>query len=321
MTSFNLVEGLRIFRTVVDAGSITQGARKLGLSVTWTAKNLERLEAHLGATLLQRTTRRLRLTEAGNSCYELAGRLINDVLEIEELIGQSAATPKGLIKISAPVSFAVCEFGSVLTSFRRIYPEVQLDVSLSDRFVDVVEEGFDLALRVAHSLPDSVLLARKLAPVRRIACAAPGYLKARGTPGHPRELQNHQCLVFSLLWQRNTWPFREHGKLLDIHPPTGFTTNNSLLIREAVVSGAGVALIPQPIVRDHLLAGTVVPILNEFEAEPLNLFLVRPPDRRTPRRVAVFVDYLMAHLPIMRPEPRAQAAAKEPPLAKALAEI
>jgi DNA-binding transcriptional LysR family regulator len=297
VSSFNLVEGLRIFRTVVDAGSITQGARKLGLSVTWTAKNIERLEAHLGATLLQRTTRRLRLTDAGSSCYELSGRLINDVVELEELIGQSAAAPKGLVRISAPASFAVCEFGQVLAAFRMTYPQVQLDVSLSDRFVDVVEEGFDLALRVTQTLPDSNLLARKLAPVRRVACATPSYLQARGTPQHPHELQSHHCLVFSLLWQRNTWPFLQEGKPLEIHPPTTFTTNNSLLIRAALVVSAGIALIPEPIVRDDLLAGTVVPILSEFEAEPLNLFLVRPSDRRPPRRVSALIDFLVANLP------------------------
>ena len=302
MSSFNLVDGLRIFRTVVDAGSITQGARNLGLSVTWTAKNIERLEAHLGATLLQRTTRRLRLTEAGSTCYELSGRLINDVVELEELIGLSTAAPKGLIRISAPVSFAICEFGPVLAEFKRKYPDVRLDVSLSDRFVDVVEEGFDLALRVTRSLPDSGLLARKLAPVRRIACATPAYLKGRGTPTHPSELQSHNCLVFSLLWQRNTWPFHEDGEPLEIHPPTTFTTNNSLLIREALVAGAGIALIPEPIVRGDLLNGTVVPILSRFEAAPLNLFLVRPSDRRLPRRVLVFIDFLVANLPTTRNE-------------------
>jgi DNA-binding transcriptional LysR family regulator len=310
MSSFNLVEGLRIFRTVVDAGSITQGARRLGLSVTWTAKNIERLEAHLSATLLQRTTRRLRLTEAGSSCYELSGRLINDVVELEELIGLSAVAPKGLIRISAPVSFAVCEFGPVLAAFRKIYPDVQLDVSLSDRFVDVVEEGFDLALRVTHALPDSGLLARKLAPIRRIACATPTYLKLSGTPKHPVELQSHHCLVFSLLWQRNTWPFLEDGKPLEIHPPTTFTTNNSLLIREALVASAGIALIPEPIVREDLLKGAVVPILSQFEAEPLSLFLVRPADRRLPRRVSVFIDFLVANLPTTRHEALANAAGR-----------
>jgi DNA-binding transcriptional LysR family regulator len=268
-------------------------ARELGFSVNWTAKHIDRLEAHLGVTLLQRTTRRIRLTEAGALCYDMSARLIDDADDLEARLGQSAVSPKGLIKVSAPASWAICELGPIVARFAKAYSGIKLEISLNDRFVDVIEEGFDFAIRLSNTLPDSRLLVRKLGIVRRIACAAPSYLEASGTPQVPQDLMAHTCLVFSLLSQRNTWPFKSpSGEAIELHPQARLTVNNSLLIRSALIAGTGIALIPDFIVREDIASGALVAILTDFEWEPFGIFIVRPADRRLPRRAGLFIDFL-----------------------------
>jgi DNA-binding transcriptional LysR family regulator len=292
MASINILECFRILRAIVDAGTITQAARELNLSVAWAARSLERLEAHFGVVLLHRTTRRMKPTDAGQRCYEMACTMLDGLEDLEAELSESADVPRGRVRVSAPMSFSLCELGPILGNFSAAYPEIILDVVLSDHHVNVVEEGFDVVLRITSRPPDSSLLVRRLGTIQRVVCAAPSYLKRHGVPADPEDLQAHKCLVFGLT-ATSMWRFQGPHGSLKVQPSSQVIANNSLLLRSFLTAGVGVALIPEFIVSEDLRSGAVVKILPGFQTEPLHLLLMRPQDRQPPRRVSLFIDALV----------------------------
>lgn len=190
--------GMRVFRRVVERGSFSAAAADLDLSNGAVSKHIGQLEGHLGARLLNRTTRRLSLTEAGRTYYERCVRLLDDLDEAERAVRQLHAAPRGRLKISAPMSFGILHLAPALPEFGLRYPEVEVDVVLNDRFVDLIDEGYDVALRIITDLPDSTLVARRFTLVRRVVCAAPAYLERHGVPVTPDDLKRHHCLIYSL---------------------------------------------------------------------------------------------------------------------------
>lgn len=283
--------GMRVFRRVVERGSFSAAAADLELSNGAVSKHIGQLEAHLGARLLNRTTRRLSLTEAGRAYYERCVRLLDDLDEAERAVRQMHAAPRGRLKISAPMSFGILHLAPALPEFGVRYPEVELDVVLNDRFVDLIEEGYDVALRIITDLPDSTLVARRLASIRRVVCAAPVYLERHGVPMTPEDLKRHHCLIYSLTG--DDWWFDGPEGRQTVRVAGKYRINNSIALREALVAGMGIALIPTFLVGPLIATGVLVSLLDRHHtAESHTLYAVYPQNRYLSPKVQAFVGFL-----------------------------
>src|SRR3712207_2547014 len=236
---------MHAFRRVIELGSFRAAARDLGRSNAAVSKQVSDLEAELGATLIARTTRRLSLTEVGQAYYERCARLLDDLMETETAVASLQAAPRGLLRVNAPMSFGLLHLARVMPAYIQRCPEVRVDLVMNDRAVDLLEEGCDVAVRVRTSLPDSSLIARRLAPVRRVLCAAPEYLERHGHPERPEDLVRHRCLIYSLSTSPDQWIFapRTEGQLVTVKVPPYFIANSSIALREALLAGSGIAVV------------------------------------------------------------------------------
>ena len=286
------LSGMSVFARVVEARSFTGAARQLGMSKAAVSKQVSRLEERLGARLLNRTTRRLSLTEVGTAFYERAAHIVAEALEAELAVSRLHASPRGTLRLNAPVAFGVRYLAPILPEFMHRHAELGVDIALNDRFVDLVEEGYDLAVRIAH-LPDSSLIARKLADSRRIVCAAPDYWARNGRPEEPSDLATHNCFGYSYLATRDEWRFRGPGGPISVRVEGTLTTNNGDISRAAAVSGLGVALLPVFMICDDLRAGRLAPALEDFEPESQGVHAVYPHNRHLSAKVRAFVDFLV----------------------------
>lgn len=289
----DLTYAMKVLVKVVEAGSFVRAAEALDTSNAAVTRQIGALEAHLGARLLNRTTRKLSLTDAGGEFYERSRAILDDIAEAEALAGRHALQPVGLLRITAPLSFGLSHLSRLLPAFRARYPQLRLDVDLSDRVVDLVNEGVDVAVRVARELSGN-LIARRIAPVSMVVCAAPAYLKRRGTPKTPAELAEHETLSFSYLWAGDDWPFVDaQGNETRVHVQPGVHATNGDLLRELAVAGGGVILQPTFIVASELMRGTLVPLLTDYRTLELNMFAVYLSRRHLSLKVRAFVDYLV----------------------------
>ncbi|WP_026224380.1 LysR family transcriptional regulator [Methyloversatilis thermotolerans] len=284
------LEDMQIFVTTVDAQSFTAAADRLGLSKQLVSRRIMALEDRLGARLLIRTTRRLSVTDTGRGFYERALKILQDVDEAEQLVANQNAAPRGTLRLSAPMSFGTLHLGPAIARFMATWPEVTIELDLSDRFIDVVGEGYDMAVRIGQ-LGDSSLIARAIAPTQLLVCASPDYLARRGRPQVLGDLKRHDCLLYG--HSRSVeWPFLDNGRPLSL-PITGrLRANNGELAREAAIAGLGLALLPTFIVGDALRAGTLVSVLDEHAPPPLTIYAVYPQHRQQSRTVKVFTEFL-----------------------------
>lgn len=283
---------MRVFAQVVESGSFAGAAERLGLSTSATSRLVAELETHLQTRLLNRTTRRVNLTEAGRTYYERCVQLLADLEEAEQEAARSAAVPRGTVRLTSTVSFGVRHVSPAIASFLARFPEVRFDVSLSDRIVDLVEEGFDLAVRIGSPGSEN-LVARRLGDTRLICCASPAYLAERGTPAAPEDLVHHNCLTF-----RNTtqWKFRDRsGAERSVRVSGNLNSDNGELGAAAAAHGAGIALDLAYLVGPELRAGRLVQVLAEFEAPPLPIYAVYPTRRHLSAKVRLFVDHLIEY--------------------------
>lgn len=283
-------EAWAIFAAVADARSFTEAARTLGLSKGSVSKAVSRLEAHLGQSLFHRTSRRLALTDAGALLAERARRMVAEAHAAEEAAHDAAGAPTGRIRLAAPMSFGIAAVAPLVAAFLRAHPGVDIDLHLSDAKVDIVAEGFDVALRIGD-LADSSLRARRLGDVQVSLVAAPAYLAAHGTPAHPAELARHRLLGFSLL----TGPlrFRRAGEAeVAIRPVGPLTANSGDALLPALAAGLGIALLPGFIVGPLLADGTVAEILPDWAPPPIGLHLLTPPSPLRPARVEALIAFL-----------------------------
>lgn len=287
---------LKSFITVADLASFSQAAQRLGLSKSLVSRHVSGLEAELGVLLLTRTTRRLSLTEAGRAYAERCQRILADLEEADQAIGNLQAAPRGRLKVTAPMSFGTLHLAPVLPAFTERYPDIELDLALSDRIVDLIEEGFDLALR-AGRMGDSSLIAKKLCPIRRVACASPAYLEKHGIPARPADLSAHHCLSHSEL-AVSEWRFVDAQK-----QPTNIAvrgpvrTNNGEAMRHLALAGVGIVYLPTFFIGPDIRAGRLIPLLESFIPQDSALYAVYPHARHLSPKVRVFVDFLAQSFP------------------------
>jgi DNA-binding transcriptional LysR family regulator len=287
------LDDLALFAQVVEAGSFSAAARHLGLSKSAVSKRLGRLEERLGVRLLHRTTRRLSLSEAGRTLYEHAHQAVAAAQAGEEAVARLQERPRGVLTVNAPVSFGSLHLAPVISRFLAAYPEVSVDMTVDDRVLDLVESGFDVAVRIAE-LPESSLIARRLAPARHVVCAAPSYLERWGEPRTPADLAQHNCLTYAYSRHGPEWPFDGPGGPESVRVGGNLQVNHGDGLRTAAVAGLGVALLPTFIVGDDLRAGRLRPLLPGHRTRELSIYAVYPERRHLPAKVRAFVDFLVA---------------------------
>jgi DNA-binding transcriptional LysR family regulator len=284
---------LSVFRAVVALGSFSQAARQLGLSPAAISKNVTELEAHLGTRLLNRTTRRMSLTEAGTTYYERVSRVLDDLADADAAVGSVAQVPRGTLRVSAPVSVTLVAIASALPRFLAANPAVSLDLHTDDRRVDLVRDGFDLAVRGTDVLEDSGMVTRTLCVLKHVLCAAPSYFERAGTPRRPEELRDHACVRFSLSGHADLWTFERAGEVVPVPVHGRYRVSSSLAVREALLAGFGLSLIPELYVRDALASGALVPALQDWSADETTLYAVYPSRQFVPAKTRAFIDFLL----------------------------
>src|SRR5437763_11425690 len=284
---------LQVFSQVVESGSFSSAAARLGLSTTAASRHVADLEAQLQTRLLNRTTRRVSLTESGRAFYERSVQLLADLGEAEQEAARAAVVPRGTIRLTTSVNFGVRHLAPAIAAFVARHPEVRFDVSLSDRIVDLVEEGFDLAIRVGAPGADN-LVARKLGETRLVPCASPQYLAKHGAPKTPEDLAEHDCFTYEYVSPRQVWRFRDRaGAERSVRVSGGLHSNNGDLLAEVAARGAGIVFEPAFIVGPEVRAGRLVPLLQDFEPAPLPIYAVYPSRKHLSAKVRVFVDFLV----------------------------
>jgi DNA-binding transcriptional LysR family regulator len=292
------MEGLArmaVFARVVEARSFSSAAEQLGMSKSTARKHLAALEARLGVRLLNRTTRKLSVTEAGRIFYERCKRILEEAEQAELEVGRLRSRPHGLLRVNAPMSFGHLHIVPVTAAFLARYPEIRLDLQLDDRVVDVVGAGFDMTIRIAR-LPDSRTVARRLAPNRVVACAAPDYLARHGIPETPSDLRRHNCLTYTYLSTRDQWRFHGPKGRESVQVSGTFQSSSGDALRDAAVAGVGIVHLPTFLAWRELEAETLKPVLAGYTGPEafVHALYPQPTARHVPPKVRVFVDFLAA---------------------------
>jgi len=287
-------EALAIFAKVVELRSFAGAAGELALSKATVSKAVTRLEERLGARLFNRTSRRLALTDAGQRLSERAARLLADGEAAEDEALAQSTSPRGLVRLAVPMTFGVKAVAPLLPEFLQAYPEVSIDLHLSDATVDLIGEGFDAGLRIAR-LPDSSLIARRLCAMPRYTVAAPSYLKRNGRPTHPMHLAQHKCFGYAYLSTPNVWHYMNAaGEQASVRPAGPLRVNNGEAVMSALLAGLGIADLPDFIVGEAIASGDVEVILKGWKQPEGAVHLVTPPGGPRPARVEVLADFLTA---------------------------
>ncbi len=288
------IEGMRTFAAVVTSRSFTAAARHLGTSTKLTSKYVQQLEERLGVQLLNRTTRSLALTEIGRAYFERCVDLLEDFDELEAAMQDRQSTPRGQLRISAPTTFGETHLTRAIAVFLSDQPDISIDLRLSNRFVNIVDEGFDLAIRISD-LDDSSLTVRKLAPASITLCASPDYLAQHQTPKTPDDLKDHNCIIDSNYKKGPHWPLLYNGKIKTFNIHGRFHVNGATAAREMAVAGQGIALCPSYLIDKYLASGELVALLQDYNAFELGLYALFPPNRHLAKKVRVFVDHLVEY--------------------------
>jgi len=284
------LSSIEAFVTVADLASFSRAAERLNIAKSVVSRQISALEAELGARLFHRTTRSLTLTEVGRSYLERTRQILADLEEANQAVSQLQSSPRGKLRINAPMSFGFLHLAQALPDFMKAYPEVSVDLAMNDRFVDLVDEGYDLAVRIG-ALDDSSLIARKLAPVRRVICASPDYIARKGMPHTIADLKKHDCLVY--MSDHPEWRFMNpNGKPFVVAITGRLSINNGDALRVAAIEGLGLANLPTFLVGDDLRAGRLVSVLQEMKPSELTLSAVYPPTKHITPKVRAFVDFL-----------------------------
>lgn len=287
---------IAVFVQVVDSGSFTAASARLGRSKSVISKYVTRLEDHLGARLLNRTTRRLSLTEVGRILYERSKKGLADIEDAQQEVSRMQGNPRGTLRVNVPMSFGILHVAPALAEFQRLYPDLIVDMNLDDRKVDVIEEGFDVSVRISE-LPDSTLVARRIAPCRHAVVASPHYLQRHGTPRQPQDLRDHNVITYRYQDSASKWHFRTRDSAtLSVDVSGSSTMNNSLAIRKAALEGLGVARTPTFVAGKDIQEGRLVQLLTAFETLEVTIFLVYAQRRHLSPKVRAFADFMAARI-------------------------
>jgi DNA-binding transcriptional LysR family regulator len=300
MTKLPDLEALAIFAKVAESRSFAGAAAELELSKATVSKAVSRLESRLGTRLFNRTSRRLALTQAGGELFPRAVRIVADAEEGEALA--QAAAPRGTVRLTAPMTFGLLRVAPLLPDFLKSFPDITVDLHLSDAMVDIVGQGFDAALRIA-ALPDSSLVAQRLCAVQNLLVAAPAYLARHGTPKHPLALAEHNCLGYAYLLTSDTWHFsRAGGETASVRPKGSLKANNGDALLPSVEAGLGIALLPDFIVRNAIAGKRLTIVLPEWSATASALHWVTPPGRPRPARIEALGRFFSERLALAPPQ-------------------
>lgn len=287
---------LRAFVNVVELKSFAEAGRKLRLSRSAVSKYVGELERDLGVQLLNRTTRQASPTETGQSYYERAVAVLADLDAADQAASQLQSTPRGLLRVNAPMSFGTIKLGPVIADFMELYPDLQIQLVLTDEQVDPVQEGLDVTLRIAELEPSS-LIARKLTDIERVVCAAPGYFRKHGRPKTPADLRQHECLTYGFLSTGNQWKFTgPDGEDSWIAPKWSLCVNNAEVLRDAAVKGRGIAVLPVFLAEQELKSGALVTVLDDYKTPQLTLYAIYAPTRHLSVKVRLFIDFLVQRM-------------------------
>lgn len=287
-------EGVSVFVAVVEAGTFTAAADRLGHSVSFISKAVTRLEARIGVRLLNRTTRTLSLTDAGRLYFERCRQIVADAQAAERCVTLGQETPRGLLRLSAPVSFGLGYLRHTLPDFLAAYPDVTMEIESNDRFVDVVAEGYDVVIRVAD-LKDSNLVSRRITSSRGLTVAAPAYWDRRGRPTHPADLTDHNCISYTYKQAPNHWEFHDPaGGRIGVNITPRVLCNSAEMESGLAVAGLGVTRLPAFACAQELAAGLLEPVLEPYERPPHGVYAVYPHRQHLSAKVRAFVDFLVA---------------------------
>ena len=284
---------LTVFRHVAELNSFAQAGRRLGLSAPAISKNIAELEARLGARLIHRTTRRMALTEEGRIYLEHVVRGLDALAEADQALCPVKAAPSGVLRVSAPMTVTLTRLSTAIPAFLARHPALRLDLDLDDRRVDIVREGFDLAIRGSDHLEDSSLVARRLAVMPHVLCGAPSYFAAHGVPASPAELGAHACIRFSLSGHADTWEFRQDSRVERIAVDARYSVTSSLAVRDALRAGLGLSLIPRPYVEEDLETGRLLAALEDWRTVETTLHAVYPSRQHVAPKIRAFLDFLI----------------------------
>jgi DNA-binding transcriptional LysR family regulator len=286
-------ENMNHFVKVVEAGNISAAANRLGVAKSAVSRRLKELEEHLGVELFHRTTRRMNLTDTGRAFYHQSVRILDDLNEAELATSQAHETLKGSLKVALPSTFGLMHMAPAINDFLKLHPQIEFDLDFNDRQVDLIEEGFDLAIRIAV-LPDSSLIARRIADIRNVVCASPAYLEEHGVPEHPADLAEHRCLIYSLLKDPYNWTFTDdRAKEHNVKVNAFMKASAGDFMRAAAVEGHGIVNMPTFIVYKEIERGALVPILTDYKTWQVNAYAIYPQTRHLSQRVRSFVDFLV----------------------------
>jgi len=285
------IGGMELFVRVVEAKGFSAAAGLLGLTPSAVSKQITRLEDQLGARLLHRTTRRLGLTEVGEIYYGHCARILEDIREAEQAVSETLATPRGLLRISVPISFGEARLAPLLPGFLAQYPDIRVSVVANDRYADTVEEGFDVAILVIRPR-DSTSIAKRLTANRRVVCASPAYFQKHGMPITPEDLTGHNCLLNMGYSPQRAWYFRTDERQYTVPVRGNLEFNQPQALREAALGGLGVVLLPAYLMREDLQQGLLREALTGYISEDPDVHVLYPQTRHLSPKVRVFVDYL-----------------------------
>jgi len=287
------LRAFEVFTTVVGQGSFTHAADKLETSPANVTRYVNQLEESLGARLLNRTSRRLSLTETGKTLYDKALSILEDVAEAEAIASSAALQPRGRLRVNAPLSFGILHLAPLWPRFMTRYPDIELDISLVDRVVDLVEEGYDLAVRISRG-GSPALVSRKLATARHLICASPEYVARHGAPESPEDLNRHACIAYTYSDSADEWRLLDDaGKLRTVAVPNIMQTNNGDTARAAALAGLGIIRQPTFLIGEDLRQGRLVPLLTGYRMSEIDVLAVYPSRRHLSAKVRVMVDFLV----------------------------